>query len=201
MRLDQHTQCSRRAALACRVVGQADYIDQIVSAWSRERPDLDLTPMRIIGRISRAAHILDRRLEDTFATLALHGGRFDVLAALRRAGPPYCLTPTALYNSLLISSGAITNRLDRLAADGLVERIASNGDRRSLLVKMTPKGLKKINEAISLHLRNEHNLISELTDNERATLVRILRKLLVELGDRPHDAEGLVAPPRAPSVR
>ena len=163
-----------------------DYVDQILQQWKRERPDIDPSTMGTIGRLSRAAHILGKELEDKFAELGLPGGRFDVLAALRRAGPPHCLSPTALYNSLLISSGAMTNRVDRLTENGLVERLPDPHDRRGLLVQLTPKGLAAIDDAVEAHLDNERRLIAHLDETEVTALTPLLRKLLVGLGDRPH---------------
>ncbi len=167
-------------------MGEYDYVDQIIEQWSRVRADADVSAMGVIGRISRAAHILSRRLEEVFSDMGVHGGRFDVLAALRRAGPPHTLTPTALYNSLLISSGAITNRLDRLTSEGLVERLPSPDDGRYLLVKLTPAGLAAVDAALIVHIANENDLLSGLDAEEEVVLASILRKLLVELGDQPH---------------
>lgn len=172
-----------------------DYVDQLLSQWSRERPDLDVSPMGVIARISRAAHLLEKAQEQVFSDFGIHRGRFDVLAALRRAGPPFCLSPTALYNSLLISSGAMTHRLDRLAEAGLIERIPDEQDGRSLLVKLTEKGRKTVDRAISAHLDNEEKLISSLRPSEQRELAELLRKLLIDHGDRPHarDSAGQTA--------
>ncbi|HEX9123182.1 MAG TPA: MarR family transcriptional regulator, partial [Actinomycetota bacterium] len=99
-----------------------DLVDRILEQWRRERPDLDTSPMAIIARISRLSRFLERQVEAVLQEHGLNESQFGVLAALRRAGPPYCLSPTALYNSLLISSGAMTNRLERLTAAGFVKR-------------------------------------------------------------------------------
>ncbi len=106
-----------------------------------------------------------------------------MLAALRRAGPPFCLSPTQLYNSLLISSGAMTNRLERLTAMGLVERIPDPKDRRSVLVALTPAGRRVVDEALTAHVENEHRLLASLSEGERRTLARLLRKLLLGFED------------------
>lgn len=160
-----------------------DYVDGIVEQWSRERPDLDVWPMGVIGRISRASRLLERHIEDVFAAHGLHGGRFDVLAALRRAGPPHRLSPTDLYSSLLISSGAMTHRLERLANDGLITRVPDSRDGRSVLVELTEKGREAIDAAVEDHIENENAMLSQLSPGERADVSRTLRKLLVTLGD------------------
>jgi len=160
-----------------------DQVDRILEQWHRERPDLDTTPMSVIARISRLSRILERRIGEVLARHGLNESRFGVLAALRRAGPPYCLSPTALYSSLLISSGAMTNRLDRLTAAGLVRRIPDPVDRRSTLVQLTPKGLRVIEEAVAAHAANEQSLLAPLSPTERRTMAELLRKLLAEFED------------------
>ena len=160
-----------------------DYVDHILDQWRRETPQLDPSPMGVFGRISRAARLLERHIESVFARHNLQGGRFDVLAALRRAGAPHVLSPTNLYNSLLVTSGAMTHRLDRLAADGLIERIPDPNDGRSLLVGLTPAGLATLEAALADHLANEHALIEALDPDEREGLGELLRKLLTALGD------------------
>ena len=160
-----------------------DYVDSILQQWSVERPDLDASPMGVIGRISRASRILERKIERLFAAYDLSGGGFDVLAALRRAGPPYRLSPTGLYNSLLISSGAMTNRLDRLEERDLVSRVPDPHDRRGILVSLTPKGKWLIDKATEAHLENEEDLLKHLSAAERKQLGVLLRKLLISLPD------------------
>lgn len=160
-----------------------DQVDRILEQWHRERPDLDTTPMSVIARISRLSRILERRIAEVLARHGLNESQFGVLAALRRAGPPYCLSPTALYSSLLISSGAMTNRLDRLTAAGLVKRIPDPVDRRSMLVQLTPKGLRVVEEAVAAHAANEQVLLAPLSPAERRTMAELLRKLLAEFED------------------
>ncbi len=175
---------STRPASAGPRNGQArDLVDRILEQWARERPDLDTTPMAAIARISRLSRILERRIEAVLAEHGLNESQFGVLAALRRAGPPYCLSPTALYNSLLISSGAMTNRLERLTAAGLVKRVPDPNDRRSVLVMLTPKGLRTIDRAVAAHTENEQRLLAALSASEREMLARLLRKLLVSFED------------------
>jgi DNA-binding MarR family transcriptional regulator len=125
-----------------------------------------------------------------YARHGLNQALFGVLAALRRAGPPYCLSPTELYNSLLISSGAMTNRLDRLRTAGHIKRIADPVDGRSKLVALTPKGKRLIDRILAPHYENEQQLLAPLTPDERAQLAGLLRLLLIEFEDR--------APPRPP---
>jgi DNA-binding MarR family transcriptional regulator len=160
-----------------------DHVDRILQQWRRERPDLDTSPMSVIARISRLSRLLERRIADTLKAHGLDEARFGVLAALRRAGPPYCLSPTALYNSLLISSGAMTNRLERLTAEGLVRRVPDPTDRRSSLVQLTPRGLDVIERAVAAHTANEHAMLAALTRSERRQLADLLRKLLATFED------------------
>ncbi len=162
---------------------QRDLVDRILEQWRRERPDLDTSPMGVIARMSRLSRLLERRIATVLAEHGLNEAQFGVLAALRRAGPPYCLSPTALYNSLLISSGAMTNRLERLTAAGLVKRVPDPKDRRSVLVMLTPKGLRVVDEAVADHTENERRLLAGLTGSEREQLGKLLRKLLVQFED------------------
>lgn len=165
---------------------QADYIEQLIAQWRRQRPGVDVSTMGVIGRITRLSHILGRRIEGVFAAHGLQGGRFDVLAALVRAGEPHRLTPTELYNSLLVSSGAVTNRIDRLVDEGLVRRGSDDTDRRSLPVELTGLGRRSLDAALTAHLENEEALIASLSDEERDVLAQILRRWLIALGDQHH---------------
>jgi DNA-binding MarR family transcriptional regulator len=158
----------------------ADYVDQILQQWQRERPDLDVSPMGVIGRLSRLTRHLERAIDETFQKHGLGVGGFDVLAALRRSGKPYRLSPTELYNSLLISSGAMTNRIDRLEQLGLVERSPDAHDRRSVSVALTPKGKRTIDTAVAEHVEREHALLDALQPKEQKQLADLLRKLLVQ---------------------
>lgn len=161
----------------------SDYVDGITAQWGRERPDLDVWPMDIIGRIRRLASLLNKRNEEVWARFGLHGGLFDVLAALRRAGPPYRLSPTELYNSLLMSSGAMTHRLARLTTEGLIVRVPDTHDGRSLLVELTEKGHEAINLSVEAFLEAGYETLSGLEDEDRNDLTALLRKLLLGLGD------------------
>lgn len=161
-------------------MSQRDQVDEILRQWKRERPDLDATPMGVIGRISRLALHLDTSLKAVFAKYGLQRGEFDVLATLRRSGKPYQLTPTALFKSVMLTSGAMTNRLDRLEKAGWIIRKADPEDRRSVLVSLTPAGLKLIDKAVEDHVANEHKLLDHLSESEIKTLATSLRRLLIE---------------------
>ncbi len=160
-----------------------DHVDHILDQWSMQRPDLDVSPMGIIGRISRLSHFLEHSIAEVLARHELNEPQFAVLAALRRAGPPHCLSPTDLYNSLLVSSGAMTNRLRRLKDAGLVRRMPDPGDGRSVLVALTSKGHEVIDEAVDAHTANEHRLLSALAPDDRAALADLLRRLLLQFED------------------
>jgi DNA-binding MarR family transcriptional regulator len=160
-----------------------DHVDHLVAQWQTELPELDVSPMHVIARISRLSRILERQIEGVYEPYGLNQAQFGVLAALRRAGPPYCLSPTDLYNSLLISSGAMTNRLERLTSAGYVRRVPDPGDGRSLLVALTPKGKRLIDKLLELHYENESALLASLDPRDRKALTKILRQLLIEFED------------------
>jgi DNA-binding MarR family transcriptional regulator len=158
-----------------------DPVDDILGAWRAERPDLDLKAMGIIGRFGRAAGHIQKAVESELQKFELAIADFDVLASLRRAGPPYRLTPTQLYRNLMITSGTMTNRLDKLEERGLVTRHDDPNDRRGIQVSLTPKGLKLVDSAVTAHVANETGILSGLTASEQATLDGLLRKLLARL--------------------
>ncbi len=158
-----------------------DHIDAILGQWHRERPDLDLASLGLVGRLLRTAHLADATLADGLATYAVQPGWFDLMAALRRAGAPYELTPTQLARATMISSGGMTKRLDRLVDAGLVERRPDPGDRRGTLVRLTPRGVATIDDALEAHVANEDELLRSLRPAERRTLDGLLRKLLHDL--------------------
>lgn len=160
-----------------------DHVDLILAQWQRERPDLDPSPMGVIGRIARLSLILGRALEDTFAEYGLSRGEFDVLATLLRSGPPYALTPTMLFRDLMLSSGAMTNRLDRLERAGLVQRTPDPSDRRGTLIGLTSTGQERVSQALVAHVANETRLLAGLSPAQRTQLATLLRVLLLSLGD------------------
>lgn len=150
--------------------------------WQKERPDLDCRPMAMLGALSEAANLISRdRLAPVFAQFGLQSGEFDVLATLRRSGPPYALTPTALYEATMVTSGAITARLDRLEKAGLISRGPHPADRRGVVVQLTDKGKALIDEAVTAHVENEHKILSGLTREEQDTLAGLLAKLVESL--------------------
>ncbi|MEV7953293.1 MarR family transcriptional regulator [Streptomyces sp. NPDC088141] len=155
-----------------------DAVDQILDQWHEERPDLDLSAMGIFGRLGQLTLLLIPALEGVFARHGLRRGEFDVLAALRRSGPPYTLIPSALAKTLMLSRAGMTNRLDRLEADGLVERRLDPTDRRSFHVALTGRGHRVVDAAVTDHAANESRLLSALTPDERETLDHALRTLL-----------------------
>ncbi len=162
---------------------ERDAVDELTAQWERERPDVDVSPMGVIGRVSRLSRVFERRLKDYFATHGLEPWEFDVLASLRRSGAPYELTAGALLKSAMVTSGAITNRIDRLEAKGLVRRGQSPDDRRSVRVRLTDEGLKVVDDVLVGHIANEEALLAPLSPMERELLIKLLRMLLVEHGD------------------
>jgi DNA-binding MarR family transcriptional regulator len=161
-----------------------DQVEMIIEQWNKERPDLDAAPMGIIGRIWRLNRILMSSVQEVCARFGLTHGEFDVLAVLRRSGPPYSLTPTELFRSLMLSSGAMTNRVDKLENAGFVRRSEDPNDRRGVIVSLTSKGKAVIGKAVESHVANEHRLVESLTAKEKADLARLLRKLLLSLMKR-----------------
>lgn len=162
-------------------VRDGDSVDAILRQWNRERPDLDVTPMGPIGRTRRCAALLGRRLEATFAQFRLSNWEFDVLATLRRAGAPHCLAPTALFSALMVTSGTMTNRLQRLEAAGLVQRVANPADARSTLVQLSPAGLALIDRAVEAHVENERRILEAIGAEDLRELDRRLKQLLAVL--------------------
>ena len=160
-----------------------DAVDRIVAQWAVARPDLDVSPMTVVGRIHRAAAALDVRLRATFAEYGLADGEFDVLATLRRSGPgaPYRLTPGELSDSMMVTSGAVTKRVDRLERAGLVSREVSAADGRGRVITLTEAGRALGDEALAAHVANEDALLDPLSGAERVRLADLLRKLLVGL--------------------
>jgi DNA-binding MarR family transcriptional regulator len=162
-----------------RVTPAPDAVDAIEDQWRLERPDLDSSPMSVIGRISRLAALLERELDDVFARYGLAGCDFDVLATLRRSGAPYRLTPTELSRSTMVTTGGMTKRLDRLETSGLIRREADPRDRRGKLIVLTDEGRELIDRAVEGHLENEERLLSSLSRSEREQLAGLLRGMLL----------------------
>jgi DNA-binding MarR family transcriptional regulator len=158
-----------------------DAIDRILEQWKRERPDLDVAATGVFGRISRIAALVEQSMDRVFEPHALTGADFVVLAALRRCGKPYRLTPTALSRSMMVSSGGTTKRLDRLEARGLIRRDRDPADRRGTLVTLTDVGLATIDIVETKNVQNEKRLLAPLTRTQRNTLAQLLRELLLAL--------------------
>jgi DNA-binding MarR family transcriptional regulator len=160
-----------------------DHIQEVVEQWAAETPALDRSAFAVIGRISRLADLLEPELDEVFAEYGLTGGEFDVLAALRRSGPPYRLTPTSLRKALLLSSGGMTKRLAGLEKRGLISREAEAGDRRLRAVALTLDGRQLVDAVLPDHIANEERLLRDLDARERRELARLLEKLAVALHD------------------
>ena len=159
-----------------------DHVSTVVEQWGAERPELDVSPLLVIGRIHRIALALTPELVEVYARHGLGEGDFDVLATLRRQGTPYALTPGELGERTMVTSGAVTKRVDRLAAKGLVERRASTTDGRSRTVVLTAEGHRVIDAAMDEHVANEVRLLAGLEPDERAALGELLGRLATTLG-------------------
>ncbi|WP_354347259.1 MarR family winged helix-turn-helix transcriptional regulator [Phyllobacterium ifriqiyense] len=161
--------------------GQAisDHVDRLRGQWAREIPDLDTEAMSILGRAKRLSNLVSPSIEATFAAFDLDRGEFDVIASLRRSGPPYKLTPTELYTSLMLSSGGLTHRLDRLEKAGLIRREKAPRDGRSVHVVLTEVGIARAEEAFRADMANELKFLEPLDAQERQMLAGLLRKLIV----------------------
>lgn len=155
-----------------------DHVDRILEQWNRERPDLDVEPMGLLGRIARLSTHLAREIEKVLAVHGLNSASFDVLATLRRSGPNHRLSPGDLTTTTMVSSGTMTNRLDQLEKAGLVERSHNPEDRRGVIIALTPKGFALVDEAVSVHVKNQHRLLEGLSVEERVVLDGLLRKFL-----------------------
>lgn len=160
-----------------------DEVDRIVAAWQHERPDLDLEPLTVFSRVDRLARHLDRARRTAFARGHLETWEFDVLSALRRAGEPYRLSPGALVTQTLVTSGTMTNRIDRLESRGLVVRRRSPDDRRGVLVELTPDGLERVDTAMTDLLAVESRILDALEPGERPALAALLRTVVGQFDD------------------
>jgi DNA-binding MarR family transcriptional regulator len=158
----------------------SDEVDRIVDAWSRERPDLDFSPLQVLSRVGRLARHLERARRTAFAASDLELWEFDVLSALRRAGKPYQLSPKSLLQQTLVSSGTMTNRIDRLVTRKLVERRTDPNDGRGILVVMTPEGRERVDAAIRTLLAAESELLERLSAPDQERLSSLLRKLSLD---------------------
>lgn len=160
-----------------------DNVDWRLNQWRTERPDIDPTPMGVVARIQRACRLLERELRDHFATHDLQLWEFDMLGTLRRSGQPYQLTAGQLVESSMVTSGAITNRIDRLVAKELVTREVDPLNRRSVLITLTERGRELIDGIVVDHVDLEAKLLSKLSGRDQEHLTGLLRQLLTSLGD------------------
>jgi DNA-binding MarR family transcriptional regulator len=154
-----------------------DGVDLIVDQWNRERPDLDVSPMLVFGRLARANRLMEQRLDAIYAQHDLDSGSFDVLATLLRSGHPYRLTAGQLQRTAMITSSAVAQRLNRLEGRGLVERTPNESDARATDVTLTPSGYAAISATLPDHVANEHRLLGGLTAAQSAQLAELLREL------------------------
>jgi DNA-binding MarR family transcriptional regulator len=168
---------------------QRDHVQHVLEQWRREAPDIDRSPMGVVGRISRLGQLLQAELEPIFAAHGVNGGEFDVLASLRRAGRPYRLTPTELSKALMVTSGGMTKRLTALERRGLIRREPDPTDGRSTAVTLTREGKRLVETILPEHVANEQRLLRGLSARERAGLARLLETLAVSLGD---EADGRI---------
>jgi DNA-binding MarR family transcriptional regulator len=158
-----------------------DIVDEVVHQWRTERPDLDAMPLAVVGRILRLAGHLEQRANEVLTPFDLAIWAFDVLGTLRRSGPPYAMTPSQLTRSAMLTSGAMTNRIDRLEEKGLVERRRSSEDRRSLQVRLTAKGLKLVEEAVPVRLQEAKQALRGISAQDQKVLANLLRKMILGL--------------------
>jgi DNA-binding MarR family transcriptional regulator len=163
---------------------ERDTVDTILEQWHAVRPDLDVSPIGVIGRVSRFSRLIDQRLEQNFAGFGIEAWMFDVMATLRRSGEPYALTAGALVRQAMITTGAMTNRIDRLVARGLVERAAAD-DRRRVMVQLTPAGFDLVEAVVEAHLATEREILSALSARQQREFAAMLRTALLAFGDRP----------------
>ena len=161
---------------------QPDEVDRITAAWQRERPDLDVSPLEVLSRVTRLARHLDLARRQAFAAHALETWEFDVLAALRRAGSPYSLSPGQLGTETLVTSGTMTNRIDRLEGRSLVRREPDPSDRRGVRVVLTELGRSTVDDALFDLVAREHEVLSRLPADSRSELASLLRRLVREFG-------------------
>jgi DNA-binding MarR family transcriptional regulator len=181
-RLTDEEQADSAAAAAAAVEPAAplrDEVDDLIAAWRQQRPDLDVAPLQVLSRVSRLARHLDIARRGAFAAHDLESWEFDVLSALRRAGPPFQLTPGALLRATLVTSGTMTNRIDRLASADLVYREPDPSDRRGVLVTLSERGRSVVDAALTDLLDRERALLAALSDDQRSVLADLLRTLIV----------------------
>jgi DNA-binding MarR family transcriptional regulator len=162
-------------------MARTDRVDRLVAQWRDERPDLEVDVMADVARLLLVGETLARRIDALAAAHGIDRGQGDVLFTLRRSGPPYRLSPSELTSSLLVTSGTMTNRLDRLEVAGLIERRQNPSDRRGVDVQLTPRGVRLSDDLVTMHVAHEAQWLSPLTAGDRRQLARLMRRLLVHL--------------------
>ena len=160
---------------------QRDFVDGILEQWKKERPDLDTGPMAVLARVARLESCLDRLISEELSRYDLGRGEFDILATLRRNGMPFRLNPKTLSSRLMLSSGAMTSRLDRLESRALIRRVPDQSDRRSMLIELTAAGLETIDRIVTEHVVAQSTLLAPLNKAERKELAGLLRKMLLSV--------------------
>lgn len=155
-----------------------DDIDKIIAQWNRERPELDVEPMELIGRLMRVAGHINKGMAATFAEYKLNVASFDVLATLRRSGAPFALSPTDLMTTMMITSGTMTNRIDQLVKRNLVERTANENDGRGFLIKLTDEGFALVDEVVGVHVKTQKKLVSGFSKVEQKTMNQLMKTYL-----------------------
>jgi DNA-binding MarR family transcriptional regulator len=163
------------------VLGERDRIDGLLAQWGRERPDLDTTPLEVIARVARVSDHLDRLVDATLGRYGIKWWELDVLGALRRSGEPFRLSPGELSDRLMVSTGTMTARVDRLVEKGLVAREPATHDRRSVIVSLTPEGQELIDEVMVVHLANLERILAPLERPDQREIANALRQLLIAL--------------------
>ena len=161
---------------------QRDTVDRITSQWNAVRPDVDSSPIEVIGRVSRLSRLIDQHLAENFSRYDLEDWMYVVMATLRRSGEPYQLTAGDLMRQSMVTTGAMTNRIDRLEQRGLVERAATD-DRRKVIVRLTKRGLNTVDEVVVAHMATEREILSSLSPRQQHELAKLLRTTLIDLGD------------------
>ena len=161
---------------------QRDTVDRVLGQWHAVRPEVDVSPIGVIARVSRLSRLIDRRLAENFARFGIESWMYDVLATLRRQGEPYALTAGELVGQTMVTTGALTNRIDRLEQRGLVER-AGTDDRRKVLVRLTAAGRDLVDEVVGAHMATEREILAELSGRQEHDLAQLLRRVLLHLGD------------------
>jgi len=159
-------------------------IENIRAQWAKQRPDLDTGPMGLIGRVVRLSALYSEEMGKTFSKHGLNAASFDVLATLLRSGPPHALSPNQLLETMMVTSGTMTNRIDQLAKEGLVARVPNPDDKRSVLVQLTEAGRRKVDAAVTDHVETQKRLVGRLAAEDRAALNRLLDQGLKTFSDK-----------------